>query len=261
MDDVDHRPPNEQNNNDHGFHIHGWKWHTLSLVRDCNRLHQLAKTINESIGRHGSKDDVSSFSQASYFPAPLEKAIYHVIDFNMAALTNIEDKLFFPWLINKLCDENDSMDESIKNSFRYVFKQMDRLRMEAKKSRKVIAKLATTSQSSFTYQEDLIAISELAANLSRIMSVILHLEVNLIIPAVSKVVPYREQDFFNKRVLIKLGLLDSRIHLVGMRDAVWESGDDAERDLFDTAIPYIPRMMIPRWRRNLYDPQAGDLNI
>jgi len=55
-----------------------------------------------------------------------------------------------------------------------------------------------------------------------------------------------------------MGVLDSRLHLVGMHEAVLEEGE-AEQALFQQEIPAIPRYMIPRWKRLLYDPQASVL--
>mmetsp|Transcript_20408 Transcript_20408/g.59060 ORF Transcript_20408/g.59060 Transcript_20408/m.59060 type:complete len:106 (+) Transcript_20408:1113-1430(+) len=90
---------------------------------------------------------------------------------------------------------------------------------------------------------------------------VLDREERLLVPAVAKTVPEKEQKSFNNRVVRSLGILDSRVHLVGMHDAVWEGSDERERALFNEAIPVLPRMMIPRWRRLLYEPVAGVLDI
>jgi hypothetical protein len=81
------------------------------------------------------------------------------------------------------------------------------------------------------------------------------------VPAIAALVSESEQIGFNGKVLSRLGLLDSRLHLVHMKEAVWEAGDTAEQLLFETEIPSIPQMMIPRWKRNLYDPQTCVLDL
>jgi hypothetical protein len=43
-----------------------------------------------------------------------------------------------------------------------------------------------------------------------------------------------------------------------MYEAVMEQGE-TEQALFQKEIPAIPRYMIPRWKRLLYDPQASVL--
>ena len=91
-------------------------------------------------------------------------------------------------------------------------------------------------------------------------------ENRLLVPAVAKMVPEAKQKSFNNRVLLGLGVLDSRLHLVHMHEAVF-GGDaiddaldmDTERRLFRSAIPSIPQKMIARWRKKLYDPVAGVL--
>lgn len=56
-------------------------------------------------------------------------------------------------------------------------------------------------------------------------------------------------------------MLESRIHLVGMKDAVVESGIEDEIIKFDNEIPYVARAMIERWRHSLYIPKgAGALD-
>jgi hypothetical protein len=68
------------------------------------------------------------------------------------------------------------------------------------------------------------------------------------------------QKSFNSKVLRQLGLLESRLHLVGMHDAVWESGIEVEKMKFEEEIPFVARMMIERWRQSLYIPKAGALD-
>ena len=88
----------------------------------------------------------------------------------------------------------------------------------------------------------------------------LELEDSLLVPVIARVVPESEQKSFNNRVIRNLGIFDSRLHLVGMHEAVIASNDKTELAMFEETIPTIPRMLIPRWRRLLYEPQAGVLD-
>ena len=76
-----------------------------------------------------------------------------------------------------------------------------------------------------------------------------------LVPAVTILVPEPEQESFNNKVLMNMGILDSRLYLVGMYEAVQESTLE-EQDLFQQEIPMIPRYLIPRWKRLLYDPKT-----
>jgi hypothetical protein len=88
----------------------------------------------------------------------------------------------------------------------------------------------------------------------------LRIEDQLLVPTIASIVPERDQRALNDRVIRSLGIWDSRLHLVGMYEAVWELNDEGERELFHWSIPSLPRRMIPRWRRLLYEPRVGALN-
>lgn len=82
-------------------------------------------------------------------------------------------------------------------------------------------------------------------------------EETFLVPVVAQLVPDSEQKAFNNRVIRKLGILHSRLHLVSMHEAVQH--DEAEQRLFQETIPAIPQMMIPRWKRLMYEPRVGIL--
>jgi hypothetical protein len=88
----------------------------------------------------------------------------------------------------------------------------------------------------------------------------LYLENSFLVPTIARIVPEHEQKSFNNKVIRNLGVLDSRLHLVGMHEAVWELNDDQEKKLFEETIPSIPQRLIPRWKRLLYQPRVGVLD-
>ena len=85
---------NSEDSSDKIFHVQGWRWHTLSLARDARRLGSLASSLvqNKTLDTNDSS---------------LEKAVHHVIEFNMKALHRIENNLFFPWLRAQLTSVDD----------------------------------------------------------------------------------------------------------------------------------------------------------
>jgi hypothetical protein len=82
-------------------------------------------------------------------------------------------------------------------------------------------------------------------------------EDSFLVPGIAHLVPEAEQKSFNNKVIRLLGVFDSRMHLVGMHEAVWDLENKKERELFEQAIPSIPQYMIPRWKRTLYEPIVG----
>lgn len=114
------------------FHIHGWRWHTMSLVREVGRLKKLA-------GRAFSKGDSSSLG------APLEQAVDYVVGFNLKGLHKIEADLFFPWMRKKLTSVESS---NLSNAFATMMDQLE-------SDRKMVAKLGE-SIVSWSFRCDLI---------------------------------------------------------------------------------------------------------
>jgi len=233
------------------FHVQGWRWHTLSLVRDARRMEMLA--LHQLSAGAGGEDEI----------AGIEKAAKHVVDFNMAGLHRIEDELFFPWVRDKLCAGDDH--EDLKEAFREIIDGIDEDRRHVSKLGQAMreqAKIASSTEVNADRRVEAISnVARMSAALNTRAQGVLDREERLLVPAVAKTVPEKEQKSFNNRVVRSLGILDSRVHLVGMHDAVWEGSDERERALFNEAIPVLPRMMIPRWRRLLYEPVAGVLDI
>jgi hypothetical protein len=84
------------------FHIHGWRWHTMSLIRDLNRLSSLASSIVH-VPRISSEMDDPAVGNAL---DDLNKAAAFVVDINMKGLHRIEAKTFFPWLKKIFCTKD-----------------------------------------------------------------------------------------------------------------------------------------------------------
>lgn len=233
------------------FHVQGWRWHTLSLVRDTSRLEKLAMRVL-------SQATESGFAINSM---PLEKASRHVIDFNMGGLNRIENNLLFPWLRNKLCSHGE---DRLKNAFSQILNKIDKDRSRASKLALAVKDQAKLASSPKRERSQCIQATKnlalLSGALTSLVDSIMDQENKFLVPAVAKIVPKKEQKSFNNKVLLELGILESRVHLVGMYDAVVESGIEKEREMFRDFIPVIPRMMIPNWRKKLYNPQAGILD-
>lgn len=103
-------------------------------------------------------------------------------------------------------------------------------------------------------------VSSAAADIARCALSMLKVEDGLLVPTIARFVSDKEQRQLNDRVIRSLGVWDSRLHLVGMHEAVWELNDDHEKQMFRKSIPSIPQRMLPRWKRLLYEPRAGVLS-
>ena len=84
-------------------------------------------------------------------------------------------------------------------------------------------------------------------------------EINLVMPTVGLCVPEKDQKKFNNQVIKFLGVLEARVHLVHMHEVVEATNSQQEKQLWEESIPSLPRSMIPRWKRTLYEPKASAL--
>ena len=224
------------------FHIQGWRWHTKSLVRDAGRLHRLAL-----------KSDVTNAET-------LKDATDFVVGFNLLGLHKIEETLFCPWMREKLTlvpkKELSSAFSSVMDKLENDRQTVDHLGSSI--SQNVIL-ACDTNQPESDRSNAIIEVAAQSAQLQHCARSMMYIEDKWLVPAIANIVPEREQKSFNNKVLLKLGLLDSRLHLVGMYDAIMEEDNDEsmkERELFQRAIPSISRKLIPRWNRKLYQPKT-----
>lgn len=245
------------------FHIHGWRWHTKSLVRDAGRLHKLAsKTMT-------NKDNNSKIRQ-------LKDASDYVIGFNLIGLHKIETSLFFPWMRDKLTttalvpssynnnNKGRERQSELSSAFSYIMDKLENDRRTVDHLGTIItrnANIVASSSNNNNNHKRLHAMEEIvnrSAELQTVAQRMMETEDQLLVPAIALLVPEREQKSFNQKVLLKLGLLDSRLHLVGMYETLLldHNDNDKEKELFHKAIPALSRKMIPRWKRKLYEPKT-----
>lgn len=223
------------------FHIQGWRWHWLSLLRDSVRLNELTRRIGP---------DYNQDSDALC----IRKAVEHVI-FNYKALERIENQAFFPWLQNKFSNKN--LVGNATEAFYIIINEIDR-------EKQVINQIASNMKTELHQLEHngVEKLTLLSSELTTLTRSIKEKQDRYIVPALSKIVPSKEQRSFNTKVLRTLGLLESRIHLVGMHDAVYDVrfGNEQEILAFESEIPVVAKKLIGRWKRTLYQPQAGALD-
>lgn len=228
-------------------------------MRDAKRLERLALQLLH-LGDDVCEDDGVTLSRAAE----------HVIDFNLAGLTNVENDVWFPWLRERLllCKDDESNTEitdmhrkQLGQILDSVVNERDHINRLAHAIREQ-ARISSTSSIDISKRREAIKnVAEMTASLAtRFQTMFEQSAERILVPAVALIVPERDQRAVSNRVIRKLGVLDSRRHLVGMYDAVLEEGSANERELFESEMPSLARAMIPRWRRKLYEPAAGMLD-
>ncbi|KAL7448494.1 hypothetical protein ACHAWC_000669 [Mediolabrus comicus] len=243
----------EKNEKNNDFLIQGWRWHVMSLIRDAGRL----KSLAEHLAKNKMSDDSSLDA--------LVTAADFVVNFNMAGLYRVESAMFVKWLRKHLCRPDafgdDSNAAATSNAYGNVIGKIEDQRIDCENlGKELYDKANAASSPSITLEQrrqHLHEIVRLSTRLSDELHSMRTLQETLIVPAISQIVSPSEQKSFNNKVLFNLGVLESRVHLVGMHDAVLESGSAFEREKFQKEIPYVARMMIERWRKSLYDPKGA----
>lgn len=105
------------------FHIQGWRWHFMSLIRDSRRMERLAHYLSQHIDEE--ENEVKA----------LEHAADYLVNFNMAGLHSVEEKMFVRWLRDNLCDakivgafcENG---KDVSTAFKEVIDKIDQHRIQ-----------------------------------------------------------------------------------------------------------------------------------
>jgi hypothetical protein len=97
-----------------------------------------------------------------------------------------------------------------------------------------------------------------AATVANSTQDMLRREESIIIPTIAHILSEQEQKSINNLVIRKLGIFDSRLHLVGMYEAIHKHVNEIQ--VFQKVIPLIPQKLISRWKRTMYEPRAGALD-
>ena len=79
----------------------------MSFIRDASRLESLALHL---LSRDISVEDGDA----------LDKAAAHVIEFNLAGLDSVEQKLWFPWLKEKLCSGKSTVRKDMRSEIERI---------------------------------------------------------------------------------------------------------------------------------------------
>merc|ERR1712176_739628 len=184
-------------------------------------------------------------------------AVDYVVGFNMKALHRVENELYFPLLRQKI--ESIEDDHVAQQAFNCILdhwecKQQSVAELGSDLGKTLDAPLEDVSSESSRLA---IFIQRMGAFIKHITN-LLDFQRELLLPIMTALVPEREQKLLKPKVTRVLGVLDSRIHFVGFYMAIMDC-DKEEEQIFLNHIPSIPRSMIPKWKRNLYDSRVGML--
>ena len=262
------------------FEINGWRWHTGSVIRDLNRFRVVVDTMKKTYKSEICYDKNDNYNDENRLGNVEKSALLRreqatrakscsdfVCGFNWKALIKVESELFFPWLSGILPDSANAL---MKDLLREHKKIEDLSKKMAKKCDDfiVVSKSSTDTggsqndvsiNTSLEHLAYLYDIDEQIVELQQCALRIQDAQEHILVPYVCAYVTKKEQDRFNKRVISRLGLLDSQIHLVSMLDCVKDNREEALK--YKQQIPKVARALIPVWRTRLYMPKAACLDL
>jgi len=208
------------------FRINGWRWHTQAVIRDLNRFEDVLRK---------SKDNMDLSPQE--LTDRLLQCHKFVCDFNWAALMRVEREIFYPWLRDLLPEQSRYLAAEFTRSHKVATDLSSRLGREI---------LSVRRGSPESFRRTLYTIGEMRACAERSQK----LQETIFVPFIAAFVPIKEQEVFNRKVIKKLGLLESQVHLVGMQEAI--ANDKLEQIKFRQQIPRVVQAAIPVWRKTVY---------
>ena len=108
-------------------------------------------------------------------------------------------------------------------------------------------------------QSDIRSIDNLLTDMMNCALKIQQAQEYVFVPYISSFISKSEQERFNRRVISRLGLLDSQIHIVSMVEAIKDEPKEMKK--FKEQIPLVAQKLVPIWRKRLYRPRAECLEI
>ena len=102
-----HKPDCQYN-----FKIQGWRWHTMSLLREASRLAS-ALSLSSTILTTTTDDDDDFQTVTDY-----------IVNFNMRGLHRIQHDLFFPWVRKEI--QTRCLEPTVKTAFSTIMTQLEK---------------------------------------------------------------------------------------------------------------------------------------
>lgn len=187
---LDDGPINVKNRK---FLINGWRWHTASVIYDLRRFRSLLSLI---------LDDNLVEDTAAY----VDKVIgcnNFVCGFNLKALLRVETELFFPWLIELLPTTLTNVMKDITEEHKTIKKNTLQIQQSCNK----LSSVNGTSNIVIEIKTIDLLLKEMVDCALRIQKV----QEDVFVPYISAYVSKDDQEKFNRRVITRLGLLDSQV--------------------------------------------------
>jgi len=224
------------------FLINGWRWHTISALRDLQRYSAVIEKIEAQYDMNilkNTRDD---------FKTRINLCYNYVCDYNLKALMKIETDLFFPWLQRLLPSQSKSLMIEV------IQEQAD---VRAKSIQ--IGSLCRSLTGDMTDIQSIRKISTKIKEMRISYLKIQNVQETVFVPYITAFIPKKEQERFNRGVIANLGFIRAQVHLVGMIEALKDQPE--QMTLLRSQIPSIAQATLPLWKSRIYDGKTACLEF
>lgn len=242
---------------DREYIINGWRWHTLSVIRDLNRFLDVVKSLESMIHAESVGSETDRMNNAEKMTR-LFASYSYVCNFNMKALIKVEREIFFPWLQDLLPRSAGTLMTAILDEHIAINRAAASIGSICNRLKLIVAAPVMTASNKKEILVNVRRINELVDELLMSSLRIQKCQEGVFVPYIAAHVKKSDQERFNRQVIAKLGLLDAQVHIVGMYEAIKNKPNEIK--IFKAQIPKIAQAMIPVWKKRLYNPKTECLS-
>lgn len=226
--------------------INGWRWHTKSVIRDLKRFSNILVVLNDNINKKLKLKHTNDLSTEEEF-AQILSCYEFVYNFNWKSLLRVESEIFVPWLVKLLPNTATPLVEDILSKHSTIKTKTTELG-------DVCKRLSKQKVDPRRAEREIKEIDNRVQEMIEIAQSIAFSQETFFVPYITSHVNKHDQEYFNRKVVRILGLLDAQVHLVSMWEAIQDN--PTEISIFQKEIPRIANSLIPVWRSSLYAPRT-----
>jgi len=233
------------------FVINGWRWHTMSAIRDLERFSRVVEHLLSVSHNATSCADLTAEATR------LSGCHDFVFNFNIAGLHRVESELIAPFLrvnlpesvwpqLDDLLQSHAQVSECSKQ-ISWLCDSLVASQHQWKGARHSNSEDGAQSHVSLPSRQLLIkSMSEWVRRACGHIVEIKSMQESFFVPFIASHLEPDAQEVLNRRVVSTLGLLDAQVHLASMREVI--DGDPFEIELFRTHLPAVVHRLMPFWR-------------
>lgn len=120
------------------FKIQGWRWHTMSLIREATRLERYLTHKWRQPPPPQRRNSDETLEEEEEVATATRTVVDYVVDFNMRGLHRIQDDLFFPWVREQVRERAGDEEAAVASAFDTIMDELEDQRQQLERLGKVL---------------------------------------------------------------------------------------------------------------------------